>query len=61
MYDNPTHIRDNAIKSRYSDEENELLRAVAQFNGLQVATLQRQLTLDALARWEKSSHVSDVA
>lgn len=61
MYDNPTHIRDNAIKSRYSDEENELLRAVAQFNGMQVATLQRQLTLDALSRWEKSSHVSDVA
>ncbi len=61
MYADPTHIRDNAVKSRYNDAENELLRAVAQFNGMQVAVLQRELTLAALAIWERSSHALDVA
>ena len=61
MYADPTHIRDNEVKSRYNDAENELLRAVAQFNGMQVAVLQRELTLAALAIWERSSHALDVA
>ena len=31
------------------------------FNGMQVAVLQRELTLAALAIWERSSHALDVA
>lgn len=56
MYADPTHIRDNAIKTRFNDKEYDLVVALAQFNGMQPAVFVRELALAAIASREKGSH-----
>lgn len=41
MYDDPRHLKDREIKSRYDDETYETLKAVARLHRLQPAVLVR--------------------
>lgn len=50
MYADPTHIRDNAIKAQFNDQEYDLLVALAQFNGMQPAVFVRELALSSITK-----------
>lgn len=56
MYADPTHLRANAIKSRYNDQESDLVHAVAKFNGMQPAVFVREAVMAACLAYEKGSH-----
>ncbi|WP_017907437.1 hypothetical protein [Xanthomonas sp. SHU 199] len=60
MYADPTHIRDNVIKARFSDPEDELIRALARFNGRQPAVFVREAALAHIAMMEKLRAEADV-
>lgn len=49
MYSDPTKIRSHVVKLRFSDEEDRLITALADYTGEQKATLLRELVLDAAA------------
>ena len=53
MYDNPKHIKKHPVKSRYDDFEREHLARAAEKSGEQVATFQRNATLQAIELLEK--------
>lgn len=53
MYDNPKHIKKHPVKSRYDDFEREHLARAAEKAGEQVATFQRNATLQAIELLEK--------
>lgn len=53
MYDNPKHIKKHPVKSRYDDFEREHLARAAEKAGEQVATFQRNTTLQAIELLEK--------
>ncbi len=46
MYQDPTKIRSHIIKLRFSDEEHQLIQALANFTGEQKAALLRELIID---------------
>lgn len=45
MYSDPSRIRDNVVKIRFSDEEHRLVRALVDYTGEQTATLLREMIL----------------
>lgn len=53
MYDNPKHIKKHPVKSRYDDFEREHLARAAEKSGEQVATFQRNATLQAIELLER--------
>ena len=53
MYDNPKHIKKHPVKSRYDDFEREHLARAAEKAGEQVATFQRNATLQAIELLER--------
>ncbi len=61
MYADPTHIRDNVIKTRFNDTTYELIQALAKFNGRQPATFVHDLALAGLAAMEKIRRDTDAA
>lgn len=61
MYADPTHIRDNVIKTRFSDPEDELIKALARFNGRQPAVYVREAALAHIALVTKLMGEADAA
>lgn len=49
-YEDPAHVRDNVIKVRLNDIEDELIRAAAKFNQRQPAAFVREALLDWMAK-----------
>ncbi len=47
MYQDPTKIRSHVVKLRFSDEEQRLIKAYTDYTGEQMATLLRELVLEA--------------
>lgn len=45
-YSDPTRIRSNVVKVRFSDEEAALIEAVVNYNGGQMAVFLRELILE---------------
>lgn len=50
MYADPTLIRDNVVKIRLNDLEDDLITAWVNFRGGQKATFLRELLIEAAAR-----------
>lgn len=50
MYDNPTHLKDREVKSRYDEETYEVIKAVARLHRLQPAVFVRMCVEEKLAR-----------
>lgn len=50
MYADPTNIRDNVVKIRLNDLEDDLITAWVNFRGGQKATFLRELLIEAAAR-----------
>ncbi|WP_110946476.1 hypothetical protein [Pseudomonas bohemica] len=48
MYDEPRHLKDREIKSRYDDETYEALKAVAKLHKLQLAVFVRMCVEEKL-------------
>ena len=48
MYDEPRHLKDREIKSRYDDETYEALKAVARLHKLQLAVFVRMCVEEKL-------------
>jgi hypothetical protein len=55
MYADPSHLRNKIIKVRLSDEERELLAALARINRTQPAVLLRDLVIHGLALFDQST------
>lgn len=49
MYSDPTRLRRNVVKLRFSDEEVALINAWVNYTGDQKATLLRELVLSEVA------------
>lgn len=45
MYSDPTKLRNNVVKVRFSDEEKRLIQALVDYTGEQKAPLLRELIL----------------
>lgn len=45
MYADPTHIRDNPVKVRFNDPEDDAFSALARLNGMQKAVFVREMAL----------------
>ncbi len=45
MYPDPKRVRNNRIMLRFDDYEHELITALANYQGEQIATLARQLVM----------------
>jgi len=50
MYADPTQIRDNVVKIRLNDLEDDLITAWVNFRGAQKATFIRELLIEAAKR-----------
>ncbi|ALR04857.1 hypothetical protein XFPR_09725 [Xylella fastidiosa] len=62
MYADPTHIRSHPVKVRFNDAEHDLINALAQYNGMQPATLVRALALSvATAAIKNDKRQTDAA
>ena len=48
-YDDPAHVRDNPIKSRFNDEEFAVVKAIARLRQQQPAVYVRELVLSHIA------------
>lgn len=50
MYADPSLIRDNVVKIRLNDLEDDLVTALVNYRGGQKATLMRELLIEAVKR-----------
>ena len=50
MYTDPSLIRDNVVKIRLNDLEDDLVTALVNYRGGQKATLLRELLIEAVKR-----------
>lgn len=61
MYDDPSHIRDRAMKLSLSDEEFDVIKAVARINKRQPSAFAREIVLQAIQRMEQLSDQAHAA
>lgn len=61
MYDDPSHIRDRAMKLSLSDDEFDVIRAIARLNKRQPSAFAREIVLQAIEHMEQLSGESRAA